>query len=59
MAFVTLKVFQNSIDAHLLKTQLESEGIECFIFDEQMVTMNMLYSNAVGGIKLKIQEEDA
>jgi len=44
--------------AHLAKTKLESQGIECFIFDEYTSTMNWLYTNAIGGIKLKVRGED-
>lgn len=58
MGLVILKRFDNSIDAHILKIKLESEGITCFLFDEHIVTMNALYSNLVGGIKLKVNEED-
>ncbi|MNU79400.1 hypothetical protein D3C71_690140 [compost metagenome] len=58
MALITFKTFDNSIDAHILKIKLESEDITCFLFDENIVSVNPLYSNLVGGIKLKINEED-
>lgn len=58
MGLITFKTFDNAIDAHILKIKLESEGIECYLFDEHIVTVNPLYSNLVGGIKLKINEED-
>lgn len=58
MALITFKTFDNSIDAHILKIKLESEDITCFLFDENIVSINPLYSNLVGGIKLKINEED-
>lgn len=58
MGLITFKTFDNSIDAHILKIKLESEGITCFLFDENIVSVNPLYSNLVGGIKLKINEED-
>lgn len=58
MGLITFKTFDNSIDAHILKIKLESEGITCFLFDEHLVSINPLYSNLVGGIKLKINEED-
>ena len=58
MGFVIVKRFDNSIDAHLFRISLESEGIECFLFDEEIVTLNPLYSNAVGGIKAKVRDED-
>lgn len=55
---ITIRTFDNTIDAHLLKTKLESEGIECFLFDENTVSVNPLYNITVGGIKLKINERD-
>ena len=58
MGLVTFKTFDNSIDAHILKIKLESEGITCFLFDENIVSVNPLYSQLIGGIKLKINEED-
>ncbi|MFA0960408.1 DUF2007 domain-containing protein [Roseivirga sp. BDSF3-8] len=58
MSLVTLRSFPNHVEAHLLKTKLESEDIPCFIFDENMVTMNPLYNVTVGGIKVKVLEED-
>ncbi|TSJ39030.1 putative signal transducing protein [Fluviicola chungangensis] len=58
MGLLTFKTFDNSIDAHILKIKLESEGITCFLFDENIVSVNPLYSQLVGGIKLKINEED-
>lgn len=58
MKLLTLKTFDNSIDAHLMKSKLESEGISCFMFDENVVGLNPLYNMAVGGIKLKVIEAD-
>ena len=37
---------------------MESEGIEVYISDNNIVDSNPLYSNAVGGIKLFVKEED-
>lgn len=58
MALITFKTFNNSIDAHILKVKLESEGIVCYLFDENTIGINPLYANALGGIKLKIDEVD-
>lgn len=55
---VTLASFDNSIDAHLLRTKLENEEIPCFIFDENMVTLNPLNNLTVGGVKVKVMEEN-
>ncbi len=58
MGLITIMTFDNSIDTHLLKSKLESEGITCYIFDENMVSLYPLYNITVGGIKLKINESD-
>lgn len=58
MKLITIKTFDDGISAHILKNKLESEGINCFVFDENIVTVNALFSNAVGGVKLKIEEQD-
>jgi len=58
MELVTIKTFDNSIDSHLCKSMLESEGIKCYLFDENMVSLNLLLNVTVGGIKLKINETD-
>lgn len=58
MPLITFKTFDQSIDAHLLKSKLESEGIVCYLFDEHTVSVNPLYNITVGGIKLKINESD-
>jgi len=58
MDFVILQSFNNYIDAHLLMGRLESEGVECWLQDENTVTINPVWTNAVGGIKLMVKRED-
>jgi hypothetical protein len=58
MELITIKTFDNAIDLHIVKVRLESEGITCFVFDENIVSVNPLYNITVGGIKLKVREED-
>lgn len=55
---ITLKTFDSAIEAHLLRSRLEQEGIMSYIFDENIVMLNPLYNNLVGGIKLKIESND-
>jgi hypothetical protein len=50
--------YQYSSEALIYKGKLESEGIEVYISDNNIVDSNPLYSNAVGGIKLFVKEED-
>ena len=56
MGLITLKVFDNSIEAHILRGRLESENINCFLIDENIISLNPLYNITVGGIKLKIDD---
>ncbi len=55
---ITVKTFDTSVDAHLFRIELENEGIESFIYDEETITMDPLLSNAIGGIKVKINAKD-
>jgi predicted RNA-binding Zn-ribbon protein involved in translation (DUF1610 family) len=58
MEFVQLESFYNYIDAHLLKTHLESEGVECWLQDENTGTISPGYANVFGGIKLLVSAKD-
>lgn len=46
-------------EAHLIKSFLESEEIDVILKDELTVQVNNFYSNAVGGIKLCVRQDDA
>ena len=41
------------------KSVLEDAGIQCFLEDENVVRMDWLGSNAMGGIKLVVRKKDA
>ena len=58
MNLVIFKTFDNPIAAHNLKNRLEVEEIASYIFDEHTIGLNPLYSNALGGIKVKIAKQD-
>ena len=42
------------VDCHVVKGRLETEGINCFVYDENIVTAHPFRSVAVGGVKLKV-----
>lgn len=46
------------MDAHMAKGQLQEAGIQCWLKDENSVTINPFLTNALGGIKLMVAEED-
>ena len=56
---VPIRRFQNLPEAQLAKGSLESSGIECFLTDDNMVRVNWLASNLLGGVKLLVNREDA
>jgi Putative prokaryotic signal transducing protein len=56
---VTLRQFRDIPAALLAKSILDSEGIECFLADENTIRMDWLWSNLLGGVKLWVREEDA
>lgn len=58
LSLVTLRTFRDAIDAELAKERLEHAGIPAFIFDENLVAIQWLYSGAVGGVKLEVDESD-
>lgn len=56
---ITIKTFDNPIQAHLEKNRLVDAGIPAMLADENLVGMNWALSNAVGGIRLQVSEDDA
>ena len=58
MALVTLRSYRDPIDAELGKARLENAGIPAVILDQHLVSIQWLYSNAVGGVKLTVDESD-
>ncbi|MCF6279512.1 MAG: DUF2007 domain-containing protein [Flavobacteriaceae bacterium] len=56
--FITLAVFEYSTEAHLVKSKLDSEGIRTLLFDEKTIDSDPLISQAIGGVKLKVVNED-
>lgn len=55
---VVFETYINPIKANIVKGLLESYGIECFLADENMVNVNAMYSQAIGGVKLNVFEKD-
>ena len=56
---VTLATFDTSVKAEMAKAVLAESGIVAHLADENLVTMDWLLANAVGGVKLVVREEDA
>ncbi|MEO5777918.1 MAG: DUF2007 domain-containing protein [Flavobacterium sp.] len=56
--FTLLRRFQYSSEAIIYQGKLESQGIDVFLRDNNIVDSNPLYSNAVGGVKMFVKTED-
>ena len=59
MRLIPIRTFDNYIDANIILWKLRSEGVNCFLGDEYTATINPFLSNAIGGIKLNVPEEEA
>jgi hypothetical protein len=55
---VTVGQYRDATEAFVARAMLESEGICCFLQDENMVRMDWLWSNLIGGLRLKVAAED-
>jgi|SRR5215469_3077784 len=55
---ITLRSYWNLLDAELARSALEAAGIECFLFDDNMVRMDWFNANAIGGVKLRVDPQN-
>ena len=53
---VILQTFDNFFNANIQLTRLRAAGVECYLKDEYIVTIDPFLSNAVGGIKLMVRK---
>ena len=54
----TIATFSKPEEAHLFRMHLEAAGIPAFVQDEHLVQMDWFYSNAIGGVRVQIADED-
>lgn len=59
MALLTIWRYRDLAEAQIAKGKLLSAGIEAELADDNLVRTNWLWSDAVGGIRLKVPQEDA
>jgi len=55
---ITIERFRDLPVALLAKGKLESSGIECWLADENLVRMDWLLSNLIGGMRLQVSADD-
>tara|TARA_R110000868_G_scaffold204008_1_gene452039 strand:+ start:246 stop:485 length:240 start_codon:yes stop_codon:yes gene_type:complete len=56
--FITIAVFDYIHEIQILKHRLDQEELQYFFENEIMSSFAPMYSNALGGIKLKIHPND-
>jgi len=57
--FTILKRYEFAHLAHLDRAKLADEEIESFLQDDNIVSINPVLTNAVGGVKLFVRRDDA
>lgn len=55
---VTIGSFEYLADVQVIRSKLESEGIEVFLKDENILATDPLISSAIGGVKLQVFNKD-
>ena len=56
--FLKIGQYQYSSEAFIYKGKLEADGIEVFVRDNFTIDSDPMVSNAIGGVKLFVREED-
>ncbi|MVN75938.1 hypothetical protein GO988_06335 [Hymenobacter sp. HMF4947] len=55
---IVLDSYYEPLAAHLARTKLEAAGIPCFLTNENLVSLNRMYSPVAGGVRLHIYQRD-
>ena len=56
---VTVASFSTPLQANILASRLEADGVECFIADAETIGVHGLLAGAVGGVKIQVRESDS
>lgn len=59
MKHVVIQAFDNYVSAHIAMGRLAEDGISGWLKDENTVTIDPILSNALGGIKLMVCEDQS
>jgi len=55
---ITFENYSDPMLAEIIRARFEANGIDCFTADGNTIGANPLFTNAIGGVKLKIFEHD-
>ncbi len=56
--YTVLDTFEYSSEAQVAKTKLEAEGLQVMLMDEKTIDSDPLISQAIGGVKLLVHNDD-
>ncbi|MGB8324581.1 MAG: hypothetical protein WCE52_16600 [Candidatus Acidiferrum sp.] len=56
---VAIRVYRDMTEAVTDRMLLEATGMDCYLYDENMVRLDWLWSNLLGGLKLVVRKRDA
>lgn len=56
--YTELRSFDNYLYANILLSRLKEEGFDCYLKDENTITIDPLLSPAIGGMKLMVRNYD-
>jgi len=56
---VVIRSYRDVTEAMVDRTTLESAGIKCFLYDDNLIRLDWFVSNAIGGAKLVVSQNEA
>lgn len=56
--FVLFRTYQYPHEAYIIMSRLEEEGIQVELSDENTVWSSPFYSQAIGGVRMLVREQD-
>lgn len=58
MDLVSIRSFDSYFTANMVLGRLQSDGVECYLKDENTVVIDPILTNAIGGIKLMVKDSE-
>ncbi len=55
---ITLWRYRDLPEALIAHSKLDAEGFDCFLADDNILSLNWFLSTAVGGVRLRVREDD-
>jgi hypothetical protein len=50
--------YPTALSAEIDKARLQGDGIDAFVFDGMFASATLIYTNAIGGVRLKVRKRD-